>query len=646
MLPHHIPSTTTRLLVLTGSVVKNSLPIAPRLRTGLTVAALGVVYGDIGTSPLYTLKTCFTSAHVGVTPETVLGILSLIVWALIVVVCVKYVGIVMRVNHDGEGGILALLALLLARPDRGISPKATWFVVVVVVGAAMLFGDGVITPAISVISAVEGLGVATTAAQPWIVPISLGMILALFWIQRRGTEKVGGLFGPVMLLWFLSIAAAGIGGIVRRPGILWAVDPRHAVAFATHHGLGGFFVLGGVVLAVTGVEALYADLSHFGRKPIAIAWYGLVWPSVTLSYLGQGARLLTDPHAFENPFYALVSGPLLLPMVALATAATIIASQALISGAFTLTEQAIALQLCPRMEIVHTSNRYPGQVFVPAINLTLGIACALLIVAFRSSDRLAAAYGLAVAVTMAATSVAFYLVVSRVRHWNPAVALLTLICFLLVDVSFVIAGLPKFLDGGYVPFAISAVLATIALTWLEGRRCIAITLHEQMQPVADYLAETRDLALPVVNGSMVFLTGDPNGVPFMLKHRWLKRRAFHERIVLLNLSRVQGPYARAEERVTIEHLSDRLVRVVAHFGYMEPPRISPILSSCSAGGLHIEDPETSFFYADPKLVPAAHGMPRSLRWLFGVLARNSRPLPDDLQIPADRRVEIGLEVGI
>lgn len=626
--------------------MKNSLPIGPRLRTGLTVAALGVVYGDIGTSPLYTLKTCFTSAHVGVTPETVLGILSLIVWALIIVVCVKYVGIVMRVDHDGEGGILALLALLLAKPERGISPKATWFVVVVVVGAAMLFGDGVITPAISVISAVEGLGVATTAAQPWIVPISLAMILALFWIQRRGTEKVGGLFGPVMLLWFVSIAAAGIAAIVRLPGILWAVDPRHAVAFATHHGPGGFFVLGGVVLAVTGVEALYADLSHFGRKPIAIAWYGLVWPSVTLSYLGQGARLLTDPHAFDNPFYALVSGPLLLPMVVLATAATIIASQALISGAFTLTEQAIALQLCPRMEIVHTSNRYPGQVFVPAINITLGIACALLIVTFRSSDRLAAAYGLAVAVTMAATSVAFYLVVSRVRHWNPALAFFTLTCFLLVDVSFVVAGLPKFLDGGYVPFAISAVLTTIALTWLEGRRCIAITLHEQMQPVDAYLGETRGLALPAANGSMVFLTGDPNGVPFMLKHRWLKRRAFHERIVLLNLLRVQGPYAAAEQRVTIEHLSDRLVRVIARFGYMEPPRIAPILSSCSDFGLHIEDPETSFFYADPKLVHAAHGMPRGLRWLFSVLARNSRPLPDDLQIPADRRVEIGLEVEI
>jgi KUP system potassium uptake protein len=626
--------------------VKNSLPTSQGIHTGLTVAALGVVYGDIGTSPLYALKTCFTSAHVGVTPENVLGILSLIVWALVIVVCVKYVGVVMRVDHDGEGGILALLALLWSRPERGIPPKATWFVVIVVVGAAMLFGDGVITPAISVISAVEGIAVVTTSAQQWIVPISLVLIIALFAIQERGTEKVGALFGPAMLLWFLAIAAAGIAGIIGRPGVLWAIDPRHAIHFATQNGVGGFLVLGGVVLCITGVEALYADLSHFGRKPIAIAWYGLVWPSVTLCYLGQGARILNDAHAFDNPFYSLVSGPLLIPMVVLATAATIIASQALISGAFTLTEQAIALSLCLRMEIVHTSNRYPGQVFVPAINVTLGIVCALLVVTFRSSDRLAAAYGLAVAVTMAATTIAFYLVVSRKRNWNPWLSGTTLFAFILVDGSFIFAGLPKFVEGGYVPFVISAALTTISLTWLEGRRCIALSLHDQIEPVEQFLDETYDQPLGVATGTMVFLTGDPNGVPFMSKHRWLRARAHHEKIVLLNLARVQGPYAHEDHRVRIETLSERLVRVVAHFGYMEPPRIKSILESCSMKGLDLEDAETSFFYADPKLVPAAHGMYGPLRWLFGVLARNSRPLPDDLQIPADRRVEIGLEVGI
>jgi KUP system potassium uptake protein len=612
----------------------------------LTVAALGVVFGDIGTSPLYTLKTCFESAHAVPTLGNVLGILSLIVWALIIVVCVKYVSIVMRVDHDGEGGILALLALLLPKPVRGMPPPATWIVVIVVIGAGMLFGDGVITPAISIISAVEGLSVATPSAQPLIVPISLAVIIGLFVIQVRGTEKVGAIFGPVMVAWFIAILAAGIVGVAGEPTVLWAIDPRHGLAFLTRHGIDGFFVLGGVVLCITGVEALYADLSHFGRGPITAAWYGLVWPSVTLSYFGQGARLLTDPHAFANPFFALIPGPLVVPMVVLATAATVIASQALISGAFTITEQAIALSLCPRMEVVHTSNRYPGQVFVPAVNVTLGVACAILVVTFRSSDRLAAAYGLAVAVTMTCTSIAFYLVVSRRLGWNPFVALATLAGFLVVDLSFVFAGAPKFLEGGYVPVAISAAVTIVALTWLEGRRCVARSVREQLEPVEQFLNETYDQPLGHATGTMVFLSGDPEGIPFMANHRWLRARAHHERIVLLTLSRVQAPYADPANRVKIERLSDRLVRVVAHFGYMEPPRIAIILDACSASGLQLDDPETSFFYADAKLTKMAGGMPGPQRWLFGVLSRNSRPLSDDLQIPADRRVELGLEVAI
>ena len=623
-----------------------TLPNRRGLRAGLTVAALGVVFGDIGTSPLYTLKTCFQSAHALPTVDNVLGILSLIVWALIIVVCVKYVSIVMRVDHDGEGGILALLALLLPKPVRGMPAAATWILIVVVVGAGMLFGDGVITPAISVISAVEGIGVATSSAQPWIVPISLAIVIGLFVIQVRGTEKVGALFGPVMVVWFIAIAALGIGGIVRDPGILWAIDPRHGFAFLTHHGLNGFFVLGGVVLCITGVEALYADLSHFGRGPITAAWYGLVWPSVTLCYLGQGALIVNDAHAFANPFFALCGGVWLIPMVVLATASTVIASQALISGAFTLTEQAIALTLSPRMEVVHTSNRYPGQVFVPAINVTLGVACALLVVTFRSSDRLAAAYGLAVSVTMMATSIAFTMVVSRRLGWNPFVAAATLFGFLVIDGSFVLAGLPKFFGGGYVPVAISAAVTTIALTWLEGRRCVARSVHAQLEPVEAFIDETFDQPLGTATGTMVFLSGDPMGIPFMANHRWLRARAHHERIVLLTLARVQSPYADAKHRVKIERLSDRLVRVIAQFGYMEPPRINVILEACDANGLQLDDPETSFFYADAKLTALPGGMPGPQRWLFGVLARNSRPLSDDLQIPAARRVELGLEVAI
>jgi KUP system potassium uptake protein len=612
----------------------------------LTVAALGVVFGDIGTSPLYTLKTCFESAHAAPTGGNVLGILSLIVWALIMVVCVKYVSIVMRVDHDGEGGILALLALLLPKPERGMPAPVTWILLVVVVGAGMLFGDGVITPAISVISAVEGLGVATSSAQPWIVPISLAVIIALFVIQVRGTEKVGALFGPVMLVWFITIAVAGVGGILHHSGVLWALDPRHGFVFLTHHGINGFFVLGGVVLCITGVEALYADLSHFGRGPITAAWYGLVWPSVMLCYLGQGALIIASPAAFGNPFFALTGGALLIPMVVLATAATVIASQALISGAFTLTEQAIALTLSPRMEVVHTSNRYPGQVFVPAINVTLGIACAALVVTFRSSDRLAAAYGLAVSVTMMATTIAFYLVVSRRFGWNPFAAVGTLCGFLLLDGSFVFACLPKFVDGGYVPVAICAAVTTVALTWLEGRRCVARSVRAQLEPVEQFLDETYDQPLGTPTGTMVFLSGDPQGIPFMANHRWLRARAHHERIVLLTLQRNVAPYTDPARRVKIERLSDRLIRVTAQFGYMEPPRINAILSACEARGLQLDDPETSFFYADAKLTSLRGGMPGPQRWLFGVLSRNSRPLSDDLQIPADRRVELGLEVAI
>jgi KUP system potassium uptake protein len=408
-------------------------------------------------------------------------------------------------------------------------------------------------------------------------------------------------------------------------------------------------VLGGVVLCITGVEALYADLSHFGRRPITIAWYGLVWPSVTLCYLGQGARLIAEPvAATANPFFSLFAGPLLIPMVVLAAAATVIASQALISGAFTLTEQAIALNLCPRMEIVHTSNRYPGQVFVPAVNVTLGVACAVLIVVFRASDRLAAAYGLAVAFTMAATSIAFYLVASRRLGWNPFVAALTLVFFMCVDGSFVLAGLPKFLDGGYVPIAISLVLTTIAITWLEGRRCVAKSLRDQLEPVDQFLDETYDQPLGTATGTMVFLTGDPNGIPFMARHQWLRARAQHERIILLTLARIQEPYADPAKRVKIQPLSDRLVRVVAHFGFMEAPRVSSIVAACASSGLALDDPATSFFYADPKFVKlnGPGGLPGLQRWLFGLLSRNARPLSDDLQIPADRRVELGVEVAI
>ncbi len=615
-----------------------------RLSAKVVVAALGVVFGDIGTSPLYALKTCFTTANVSPTAENVLGILSLVFWALVIVVCIKYVGTLLRIDHDGEGGILALLAL--ASPPRilGVPIRAGWLVWVVAVGAAMLFGDGVITPSISVISAIEGLDVVTKAAHPAIVPLAIAILLGLFFIQKRGSAKVGALFGPVMALWFAAIAVAGLLEVVKNPSVLAALSPGHGIYFITHHGPFGFLVFGAVVLCITGVEALYADLSHFGRRPIVAGWYVFVFPALICNYFGQGALLLHDRGALENPFYGLTTGWATMPMVVLATAATVIASQALISGAFTLAEQAVALNLWPRLQVEHTSNRRAGEVYVPSVNVVLAIGCTLLILAFRSSDRLASAYGLAVAATMFCTSIAFFVVATQVRHWNRAVAIATVTAFLIVDGTFVLAALPKFIDGAWVPIAIALVLLTIAMTWLEGRRCTARTVVEQQMPTGDLLALQKN-ATGEPPGTLVFFTGDPRGVPFVARHRWVRERAKRERVVLLTLVRAARPYVPKAQRVKIEHRTDRFILVGASFGYMERPRIEPILAACEARSLHIDDDETSFFYTDPKIVAAERNpAPRWQRLLFTFLQRNARPMPDELDIRAERRVQLGVDV--
>ena len=617
-----------------------------RFSAGLPLAALGVVFGDIGTSPLYTIRTCFASAHVGPTLENVLGILSLLLWLLAFVVCFKYVGSLMKVDHEGEGGILALLALASPLRSLGMPLRIGWLLVVVVAGAAMLFGDGIITPAISVISAVEGIGVATDAARPYIVPLSAVILVVLFLIQSRGTQRVGRLFGPVMVMWFLIIAASGLMGILRDPHVLAALDPRHAVDFVTHHGVFGFLVFGGIVLAVTGVEALYADMSHFGRAPIAAAWYVLVFPALLLNYLGQGSVLLTDKAAFDSPFYALTPGPLLVPMIVLATAATVIASQALISGAFTLAEQAVNLNLWPRMKVLHTSPNLRGQVFVPGVNVALGVACIALVVTFRSSDNLAAAYGLAVSATMLATSIAFYRVVTDVLGWKRIVAVPLVASFVLVDGTFFLSGLPKIPEGAWVPLAISIIFLVTALTWLSGRRRVAESLLARQMPLWQYLRETSRARRERV-GTMVFLTGDQHGVPFIARNGWIRVRAERERVVLLTLVRASRPYVPETERVKIERPAHDLATVTAAFGYMEQPSIIPVLSACAAKGLNIDSDDTSFFYADPRLVKEAqHPLPAWLRRYFEVLERNAHPLPDELGIRPDRCVRIGVEVAV
>ena len=625
--------------------------VRPRTSIGtkpsLALAALGIVFGDIGTSPLYTLKTCFTTAHVDVSPGSVLGIVSLLFWTLVVVVCVKYVGVLMRVDHEGEGGILALLALASPRTPLGLPLRANWLVWVVTIGAAMLFGDGIITPAISVISAVEGVGVATSAAQPFVVPISAAVLLGLFLIQARGTEKVGRLFGPAMLVWFVIIALLGAGAILHEPRVLAALLPWYALGFVVHHGAFGFLVFGAVVLAVTGVEALYADLSHFGRAPISAAWFALVFPALILNYFGQGAKLLANPKALDSPFFALAPGWSLIPLVVVATAATVIASQALISGAFTLTEQAINLNLWPRLTVLHTSSERQGQVYVPAVNALLAIACLVLVFTFRSSDRLAAAYGLAVSATMLATSIAFYFVVTNVRQWKKRYAVPLVALFVTIDGSFLLASAPKIVDGAWIPIAIAVLFVTTAVTWLEGRRCVSKSLIELQMPLDEYLRDAKPRAAEPL-GTMVFLTNNPSGIPFIgSKHRWIRARADDENVVLLTLVRSPRPHLGETERVRIELPAPRLTIVHASYGYMERPRIAPVLQACGLAGLKLDTDETSFFYADPKIVRAqADPLATWMRRYFQFLVRNARPLPDDMEIRAERRVELGVEVAI
>jgi KUP system potassium uptake protein len=612
----------------------------------LAVAALGVVFGDIGTSPLYTLQTCFTTVQAKPTLENALGIVSLLVWTLVLVVCVKYVSVLMRIDHDGEGGILALLAR--AEPPRilGVPMRADWLVWVVVLGGAMIIGDGMITPAISVISAVEGLSVATTAAQPYIVPTSAGILFGLFAVQFRGTQKVGAVFGPVMIAWFAAIGLAGLVAIVKHPAILGALNPVHAVWFVTHHGAFGFLIFGAIILGMTGAEALYADMSHFGRIPITVAWYVFVLPALVLNYVGQGAIIAADPRTLTNPFYALSPGWTLLPMVALATAATVIASQSLISGAFTLTEQAIALNLFPRVRVIHTSEDERGQVFVPLVNALLGVVCILLVVTFQSSARLAAMFGLAVSATMLATDIVFFVVATRVLHWKPVAVLPFTIFFGLLDATFFGAGLPKFLDGAWVPLVVAAVISVMAITWLTGRRAVARGLHAGQKPVEDFVREYGS-STEAPTGTVVFLTGDPSGVPFVENHRWLGPLLATERLVLLTISPVPVPYIADADRVKIERMTSRFIRIHADFGYMERPRLAPILAQCERDSLDLDKAETSFVYADPLVVAARQdALPRWQRGLFAWLQRNSRSLATELEIPPNRRVELSVEAAV
>jgi KUP system potassium uptake protein len=618
----------------------------------LALGALGVVFGDIGTSPLYAVKECFSGEHaVKADVPGILGVMSLIVWALTLVVAIKYLMFVMRADNHGEGGILALLALVPEERDpTGAKKKAAgvgFLTLLVLFGAALLYGDGVITPAISVLSAMEGLSVATTALDKVIVPLTLVTLIALFLVQSRGTAGIGKVFGPVMLLWFTSIGVLGAVHLVKHPYILHAVNPIHAVRFMAEHKVHGFLVLGSVVLSITGAEALYADMGHFGRGPIRQTWFALVFPALLLNYFGQGAYLLEHPSAGSNPFYSLVPRWGLYPMVALATAATVVASQALISGAYSLTQQAVQLGFFPRVTIVHTSKHTEGQIYVPEINNVLLVACVGLVLAFKNSSALAAAYGIAVTGTMGITTICYYVVITKTWKWPQWKALPLLFTFLGVDLAFFSASATKFIDGGWFPVLAAAGVFTVMTTWQTGRRHLAKHLADAMLPLQVFLDDVNTLHPVRVKGTAVFMAANPNGVPPILLHHFKHNQSLHEQIVLLTVALEHVPEIPREERVSVEELAHGFFRVKIRTGFMQQTDVPMALLACMKKGLRIDPARTSYFLGRETLLTS--GKARMMKWrktLFAFISRNARPATAYFGLPPNRVVELGMQIDL
>ena len=623
--------------------------------TKLALAALGVVYGDIGTSPLYAVKECFAPGHgVEPTPGNVLGILSLIVWSLVLVIVVKYISFIMRADNRGEGGILALLALVTQRFDPGAKgSRATLSERAVVIalglfGAALLYGDGVITPAISVLSAVEGLEVATSAFTKWVVPITLVILVGLFLVQRRGTGRIGSIFGPAMVVWFVAIGLLGIVSIAHYPAIIGAINPLHGVRFLVLHGMKAFLVLGSVVLAITGGEALYADMGHFGRVPIRVAWYAVAMPGLVLNYLGQGVVLLEGgAEAAKNPFYALAAGWTLYPMVVISTVATVIASQALISGAFSLTQQAVQLGYWPRVQIVHTSEEAAGQIYIPEINYGLMAACLALVLGFRSSSGLAAAYGIAVTGTMGITSVFFYAVARQRLGWSKLAAGSLVGLFLSIDLAFFLANVTKIEHGGWFPIVVALLMFTVMTTWRRGRAELSRMLVGATLELDLFMMDLDSLQPPRVAGTAVFMTPAQAGVPPVLLHHLKHNKMLHEQIVLLSIVTDDVPVVPPLQRVSVEKLEHGFWRVIAHYGFMQHPNTLLTLKRCGRFGLTVDPASTSFFLGRETLI--MRGRTTMSRWrkvLFVFLSRNSRDAASFFGLPPNRVVELGMQIEI
>jgi KUP system potassium uptake protein len=616
-------------------------------RATLTVAALGIVFGDIGTSPLYALKETFSPAY-GIPLEVpnILGGVSTMFWALMIVVSLKYVTLIMRADNRGEGGIMALIALA----SSAVKDLPHWRLPLTLIGlfgASLFYGDAVLTPAISVLSAVEGLHIGTTIFDPYVVPIAVAVLLVLFALQARGTAIVGRLFGPVTMLWFIVLAAGGIYGIVRAPGILAALNPLHAFGFLTGHGVASFVILGAVVLTVTGAEALYADMGHFGKGPVRIAWFSLVAPALVLNYFGQGALLITQPDAVQSPFYRLFPAWALYPMIVLATAATVVASQAVISGAYSITRQAVQLGFLPRMNIVHTSAQM-GQIYIPSINWTLCVAVVAAVIGFGSSSRLAGAYGVAVTATMMVDTMLTFFVI-RYR-WNYPLVLCILATgfFLVIDLAFFSATLLKIADGGWFPLVVGAAVFVLMSTWRRGREHVFGRLRASSVPLEDFLKSLFVDPPHRVAGTAVFLTATPDATPHALMHNLYHNKVLHERVVFLTVDIREEPWVSSKERVVCQKLGNGCWRVRVSYGFLDRLDVTKALGQCAGAGLPIEMMETSFFLSR-ELIAASEGGAGMARWrdrLFATMARNAGSVTDYFNIPNNRVIELGTRVEI
>ena len=612
----------------------------------LSLAALGVVYGDIGTSPIYAIRESFLEEHgVGADPANVMGVLSLIFWSLIVVISIKYLIFILRADNRGEGGILALTSLIT---PVGAPRGGRWLLIMLgLFATALLYGDGMITPAISVLSAVEGLNVATPLFEPYIIPITIAILIGLFAFQRRGTAGVGRIFGPVTLLWFVTLAVLGVSHIAREPSVLAAVSPHHALGFFLRNHWNGFLVLGSVFLVVTGGEALYADMGHFGRRPIRLTWFAVVLPALLLNYFGQGAMIIGRPETVENPFFLMAPAWALYPLLALTTAATVIASQALISGTYSLTMQAVQLGYSPRVGIEHTSAREIGQIYIPAINWALMFACIGLVIGFQTSSRIAAAYGVAVTTTMVVTSVLFFVLARERWKWGMPLALLLGGGFLLIDLAFWGANLTKIPAGGWFTIVVGVVVFTLLTTWKKGRQILARRIAQQTLPREVFLQQIESHPPLRAAGTAVYMYSNPQGTPPALLHNLKHNRVLHERVVFLSVETEEVPYVDAAERAEVEHLAAGIYQLRLRYGFMEDVDVPLALSRLYAEGLEFKVMETTYFLGRETLIASPRrGMAMWRERLFAIMSRNSTNAAAFFRLPPNRVVELGAQIEL